>query len=309
MRMDQPSSHNSPEFSHGSFEFEFDRNFEVTAVTVGKNPPRNEDVVAIGDGYLIVADGATDKSGLRFEEDPTTGSYKTGGEVAASITATIASTSGATGVELIRDVTRAIRDYYTTHDPEALTDSAYRFATTLICARIVGDTLVMTQVGDSFFRINGVAYANNKEVDAIRAGERIAKINELAALRPDGMPTESDIAAGRAAIQNELNRQHLLQNNANDPLGYGVLDGADVPEAFIKTFEFPLAEIETIELASDGYYSAFPSEATTAAWEAIHQRQLEVDPYNIGEFPSTKGSSDGRPGDDRSVIIARRIHT
>jgi hypothetical protein len=177
----------------------------------------------------------------------------------------------------------------------------------MVAARAVGDRLVVTQVGDSFFRINGTVYENNKAVDTIRASERIKKIQELARLRPDGVPTKVDIAAGREAIQDELNKQHLLQNNIDDPLGYGVLDGTTVPDRFVKVYEFELDAVSSLELVSDGYYGAFPDDATVPAWEAVHRRQLETDPYNIGEFPSTKGSSNGRPGDDRAVIIAHRI--
>jgi hypothetical protein len=295
-----------PEMLEGAAEF--DRNFEVITFAEGKMPSRNEDVVAVGDKYLVIADGATDKTGLQFEKDPETGLYKTGGEIAASIAAAIAGASEKTGLALVQEVTDGIRSYYAEHNPEALTDSAYRFATTIVAARIVGDRFVVTQVGDSLFRINGTTvYENNKAVDKLRASERIRKIQELAELRPNGIPTELDIAAGREAIQDELNKQHLLQNNVDDPLGYGVLDGTAVPDRFVKIYDFPLDSITTFELVSDGYYGAFPDEATVPAWEAVHRRQLETDPYNIDEFPSNKSSRNGQAGYDRSVIISHKI--
>ena len=286
---------------------EFDANFEVVTFTEGKKSPFNEDAIAVGTKYVVIADGATDKTGLKFEEDPNTKAYKTGGEIAATIAVAVAGRSERTGSALVQEITEEIRGYYSEHNPEALTDSAYRFATTMVAARIVGDRLIVTQVGDSFFRINGTVYENNKSVDTLRANERIRKIKDLTRLRPDGKPTELDIAAGREAIQDKLNKQHHLQNNVNDPLGYGVLDGSEVPDRFVKVYDFPLDSITTLELVSDGYYGAFPDEATVPAWEAIHRHQLETDPYNIGEFPSTKGSNNGQPGDDRSVIIVRRV--
>lgn len=158
----------------------------------------------------------------------------------------------------------------------------------MVTARIVGDKLIVTQIGDTSFRINGRdEYKNDKEVDAINASLRKKYIEET-----------GDIPGGREHIMPRLKEQHKLQNNADDPLGYGFLDGSPVPTKFIRNFSFELSAIETLELVTDGYFGAFPPEPTIEAYETLHQHIESVDPYKIGPFASTKTS------DDRTAVIA-----
>ena len=56
--MNESFPQTSPEVSQQSAEFSPD--FHVETFTAGKKPPRNEDVVAVGANYLVIADAATD---------------------------------------------------------------------------------------------------------------------------------------------------------------------------------------------------------------------------------------------------------
>lgn len=263
--------------------------FTLLSFTAGKNPDRNEDVFGSNTDTLVLADGATDKAGIRYEEDTQTGAYKTGGEVAANIVVQTALATDLNGKDLANAITEEIKRYYTKHAPQALEDSAYRFASMMAVARIVGYELVITQIGDVAFRINGKdEYKNDKEIDLINAN-----------LRKEYVAKTGDIPGGREHILPRLKEQHKLQNNGEDTLGYGTLDGSPVPEKFIRTFSFPLAEVHILELVTDGYFGAFPAEATIEAYEELHVHIETVDPHKIGDFPSTKTS------DDRTVLIAK----
>lgn len=251
-------------------------------LSVGKNPPKNEDMVGYGDTTLVLSDGATDKSGQDFDG-------RTGGEIAAELVTEVCLSSRANGVELVEEISEKLRALYERINPGALEDSAFRFAATLLSARIIDGQLIITQVGDSSFRINGVdGYTNNKLVDQLTANARKEYIE-----------TTGDIEGSRDFIMPLLKAQHKYQNSSSLPLGYGVIDGTAVPEQFVKVYTFPADSVHTIEIASDGYYNVFPDKAEVAAYEALHQHIEEVDPNKCKDFASTKLS------DDRTVMIAK----
>ncbi len=280
--------------------YEFHPEFTVDAFTKGKKSECNEDSLVIAENCLAVFDGATDKTGLKFEEDPESGLFRTGGEIASRIGAKVVAQSNAVGIELAKNINSAISSYYEQYNPKAINDSSFRFATTMVAAKILDDTLVVTQIGDSWYRINGEPFTNDKKVDEIRAQERQAKIKELL---KEGVPVEEAAVQGREAILPELKKQHLLQNNPDDKLGYGALDGSEVPnqEPYIIVKEFALSDISTIDIVSDGYPILENSESTVENFENEFRRVEEEDPYHYIINPGTK------PGiDDRTVVIATR---
>lgn len=253
----------------------------IEQFTEGKNPPKNEDLMGYNENTIVLSDGATDKSGQDFEG-------RTGGELAAEVVVKVSLGSEKTGEALVTDITTALNSLYEKINPNALNDSAYRFAATLVVAKLVNDQLIITQVGDSSFRINGKeTYTNNKIVDALTATTRKHYI-ELT----------GDVAGSRDYIMPLLKVQHIYQNNADSPLGYGVIDGSPVPPKFIQTFTFNKDDVTTLELVSDGYYGVFPEATTVDAYEALHKHIEETDPNKCGEFASTKLS------DDRTIVIA-----
>lgn len=100
------------------------------------------------------------------------------------------------------------------------------------------------------------------------------------------------------------NGQGKFQNSADLALGYGVIDGFPVPPKFIDSTSIPLADVETIELFSDGYFSAAKTFGT-AAWEAEFERVESEDPHKIGRYMSTKGTTDVALTDDRTYLGVR----
>jgi len=254
----------------------------IETFSVGKNPPRNEDLIGHNETTIVLSDGATDKTGQDFEG-------RSGGELAAQVVVETCLNSDLYGDSLVDEVTSNLSALYGIINPNALTDSAYRFAATMVAAKLVGDKLIITQVGDSLFRVNGSdLYANSKDVDVLTANTRKNYIE-----------TTGDIAGSRDFIMPLLKVQHKYQNNSEAPLGYGVIDGTPVPPKFVKTYIFNRGDVDTLEIVSDGYYGAFPETLSIAAYEALHEKIEQTDPNKCGEFASTKLS------DDRTVVITR----
>lgn len=92
-----------------------------------------------------------------------------------------------------------------------------------------------------------------------------------------------------------------------DPAAFGaeVIDGLADPTPHALCSDLDLADIETLEIFSDGY-PAIPDAPDLAAWEAALRQADAVDPDRIGPYASTKGCAPGRFGDDRTILIARR---
>lgn len=257
--------------------------FTITdSFTQGKQPPKNEDKFANTDTALILSDGATDKSGQSFDG-------RTGGEVASELVVNACLNNEETGEALVELATKAVNDFYRAHNPKALEDSALRISATLVAAKIIDDSLVVTQVGDSAIRINGTdIYDNDAALNIVTAQTRKNYIQAT-----------GDVATSRDFIMPLLKAQHVYQNNPDAPIGFGVIDGTPVPAKFVKTYTFLLDQIITIELVSDGYYGAFPAEVSAAAYEAIFSEVEQEDPDKCKKYPSTKTS------DDRTVVIAK----
>lgn len=98
--------------------------------------------------------------------------------------------------------------------------------------------------------------------------------------------------------------QGQFQNITGPVLGYGAIDGFAVPGCYVETRSYPLSDIETIELFSDGYFKP-GSGFGVAAWEAAFQEVEAEDPHKIGRYMSTKGTTASQLTDDRSYLGVR----
>lgn len=95
-----------------------------------------------------------------------------------------------------------------------------------------------------------------------------------------------------------------FQNVTGPVLGYGGLDGFAVPGRYIETRSYALADIETIELFSDGYFK-LGNGFGTAAWEEAFREVEAEDPHKIGRYMSTKGTTATMLTDDRTYLGVR----
>jgi hypothetical protein len=102
-------------------------------------------------------------------------------------------------------------------------------------------------------------------------------------------------------VDGGISSQRIFSNHPDYDLGYGVLDGFEVAERHIFAASYPLAEVEQLELFSDGYF-AEPDAFGVAAWEASFAEVERIDPDKIGSFASGKGSTPESWTDDRTYL-------
>ncbi len=98
--------------------------------------------------------------------------------------------------------------------------------------------------------------------------------------------------------------QGNFQNVTDRVLGYGGLDGFELPSKYIVTKRYPISEIDTIELFSDGYFE-LGAEFGTASWEDAFRQVEKEDLHKIGRYMSVKGTTEVQLTDDRTYLGIR----
>lgn len=253
---------------------------KVQTFSKGKIENKNEDYFDYNEICLVIADGATDKSGRKYDN-------KTGGELVSQIVVKECLSSNLNGIELVNHLNESVKKLYT--DISILNEiqnPKFRFTCGFICIRIVGDKILITYLGDLGFRINGSEiYQETKQIDIDNSEARSKYIRET-----------NDVNGSRDHIMPLLLKQFEYQNNPQEPLGYGVIDGTHTPTKFVKSFEYDLGKIHTIELFSDGYFDV-PQEASIEAWEKSFEKVEKEDPDKWKKYKSTKSK------DDRTIVI------
>jgi len=252
----------------------------VQTFSKGKIENKNEDYFDHNKTSFVIADGATDKSGKNYNG-------KTGGElVSRSIVKECLSTD-LNGIKLVNHLNNKIKELYADLNiTDEIQDPKFRFTCGFICIRVFGDKIVITYLGDLGFRINGSEiYQEKSQIDVDNSEARSKYIQET-----------NDIDGSRNHIIPLLHKQFKYQNNPQDTLGYGVIDGTDTPAKFVKTFEYDLDKIHSIELFSDGYFDV-PKEVSIEAWEKSFEKVEKEDPDKWKKYKSTKSK------DDRTIAI------
>lgn len=175
----------------------------------------------------------------------------------------------------------------------------------LACAQIVDNTLVITQLGTVGVRINKQwIYVEKNQLDIFHAQSRI-EIIQKACIKTPEMPLEAISKLGMESIYPLLYKQVVaFLNNSDHPFGYGAIDGRWVPEKFIRVTSYPLSEIDTVELFTDGYFK-ISDKCSIENWESAFKEVELEDPYKIHAYPATRGSTKSMYTDDRTVLIAR----
>lgn len=255
---------------------------KVQTFSKGKIENRNEDYFGYNENCFVIADGATDKSGRKYDN-------KTGGELVSRIVVKECLSTKLNGIELVNQLNTKIKElYYKLEILEDIKDPKYRFTCGFICARLENNKLIITYLGDMGLRINGVeVYQETKQIDIDNSEERSKYIRET-----------SDVKGSRNHIMPLLLKQFKYQNNPQVPLGYGVLDGTKTPSKFIKTFEYNIDKAKIIELFSDGYFDV-PQEVSIEAWEKTFEKVEKEDPDKWKKYKSTKSK------DDRTIAIIK----
>lgn len=149
------------------------------------------------------------------------------------------------------------------------------------------------RVGDCGVRIDANLHRRVMRVDAVNAEFRAAFLKSF----PVAERAEQ-AARARALIVPLLERQHRFANRSGD-LGYGVINGSQVPDEFIEVFDVPSTSAEVV-LCSDGYPDW---SGTLRAAEDTLADLLRRDPLCVDDLLGTKGVSPGMTSfDDRAWL-------
>lgn len=98
-----------------------------------------------------------------------------------------------------------------------------------------------------------------------------------------------------------VNAQGAYQNDASTILGYSALDGFEIPSSLVHFERIPRADVETIELFSDGYFRP-GADFGVASWEEAFRDVEREDPSKVILYPSPKGSTAKHWTDDRTYL-------
>ena len=253
-----------------------------------------EDGLFFSSHYLVVVDGASDKTGHRFDGH-------TGGWICKeTILEVFRSLPGSEAPErIVGVINEALRERYKAYDIDYRNDPQVRFSASLIWYDF--DAHALYAVGDCKARIDGKPYnAEEKTVDRLHSELRC----EVLALQERDLSQPLEHDPGRDYILPLLKNQTEYQNRADAPesLQYWVIDGTDIPDEEIRRWSFSEPP-RVIELSSDGY-AEFPSEMSVSGYEATLKELLEEDPNLAHRVKSTKGLKPGNTSfDDRTILI------
>ena len=195
---------------------------KVQTFSKGKTENKNEDYFDYNETCFVIADGATDKSGKKYND-------KTGGELVSRIVVKECLSTNLNGTKLVIHLNKKVKELYADLNIiNEIQDPKFRFTCGFICIRIIDNKILITYLGDLGFRINGSEiYQETKQIDIDNSEARSKYIRET-----------NDVNGSRNHIMPLLLKQFEYQNNPAEPLGYGVIDGTNTPAKFIK-FEVP----------------------------------------------------------------------
>ncbi|MGF7452797.1 hypothetical protein [Pasteurella bettyae] len=261
-----------------------------------KNNTMCENGLFFNDYYLAVFDGATDKSGKKYDG-------KKGGRVSRDIIQEVFQSlpAGTDKEKIITLINEKFKNFYAKYpDIDFKNTPHLRPTATLIWYDLTKNELIA--IGDSKARIDNVKYNNEvKYVDELNSTLRVKILKDLKLTNEQ--IEENDI--GRFYIMPLLTRQSEFQNNPNAPKAfqYWAIDGFDIPISELKVWKFDKTP-KVIELSSDGY-ETYPKDITIDAYENTLKQELSEDPLRI-KNPSTKGITKGNyTFDDRAILIYR----
>ena len=249
-----------------------------------------EDGVVVTEYHAAVIDGATDKTGARFEG-------ALGGKFAMQVCAEVIARL-APEVDVFTAVQKITEELGARLPKELATEDR----PSAVMAIYSAPRREIWRLGDVAIWHNGMPRGGDlprKLLDFHAAGVRAAVLSaELAIGRSVDELLHND--CGRSAILPLLMRQGVFANNSDaGDWGYGVVNGQSVPFSFIE--KIPVPDVShTVILASDGYPLVLPTLEET---EKHLRGLLQEDPLCIGPLRGTKGvRPDAESYDDRTYL-------
>jgi hypothetical protein len=262
---------------------------EKSIVSKTENPEDCEDGLVVTEDFAAIIDGATDKSGRRYND-------LTGGRFAMLIVA-----------DALNELPAQIDAHNAVDQFSAVLNR--RLQTDLLPAEDLPSAVAtiysaarreIWQIGDVGFWFAGRPIEQpRKRVDQVNSAMRAAVLKaEL--LSGASLDDLADRDPGREAILPLLTRQGRFANNLSaGELAYAALDGRTVPDELISVEPVPDDVVEVV-IASDGYPLILP---TLAEAEIALAELLIADPLCIDQLSGTKAPSSGkRSFDDRTYL-------
>lgn len=253
-------------------------------------PEQCEDGIVVTSEFAAVIDGATDKTGHRYEG-------LTGGRYAM-----LACSDALRSLEPKADHLAAAEHLTGTlarRLPHGLAPRERPEAVVAVYSRARRE---IWQIGDVGFWHAGIPEAETnvrKIADRYAADVRAAIIRvELAAGAEMSALARDD--PGRRALGSLLTSQASFRNNpAAREFAYPGVDGSTIPASLITIRKIP-EDVTQLVIASDGYPRILP---TLGASEEMLTRLLTIDPLCIDELRGTKGVAPGNKSfDDRAYL-------
>jgi hypothetical protein len=218
----------------------------------GKGKPEAcEDRLVITPHFVAVIDGATSSAPLA--------SGKAGGIVAAEAIARVVQTLPADcdALTFVKLATQAVHED-TGHWPDESKNRP--------CAAVVVYSAARQEVWrvcDGHFMLDGQAYLGEKYIDTIPYTYRSTIIRGRLKLGISAVAEELELARTTKPLKAYTDLQAAYNNDPDDRMGYGVINGLPVPEKFIEIHS--ARGVTEIVLCSDGFFAPAPSLAAGLA--------------------------------------------
>jgi hypothetical protein len=253
----------------------------------GKGKPEAcEDRLVITPHFVAVIDGATSSAPLA--------SGKAGGIVAAEAIARVVQglPADCDVANFVKLATQAVYDD-TGHWPDESKNRP--------CAAVVVYSAARQEVWricDGHFMLDGKAYLGDKLIDIISYTYRSTMIRGRLKLGLSTLEEELELARSTKPIKTYTDLQAAYENDLQDRLGYGVINGLPVPEKFIEVHS--TQGVSEIVLCSDGFFAPAP---TLAAGLAELARLKTEDPLLCLQVNGSRPfPTEGRFFDDTTYV-------
>ena len=116
-------------------------------------------------------------------------------------------------------------------------------------------------------------------------------------LMPDAMDCLADMVSRGIS-----GGQYQYANQLGHSLAYASVDGSQTRGKDLLYFSRPMADVQSIELFTDGYMSCPQGGVSVMDWEANFAKDEAQDPEKIGRYAGVKGSTEAYFSDDRTVL-------
>jgi len=256
----------------------------------------NEDFLVTTDHFVLVVDGATDKTGYVVE------GMKGGRFVAKAVAELHQSGELPPDIDMAGWIEAVTRKVDAELNRVSWPDDIQRPAASVLAYSV--QRREMFRVGDCHYRIDSVDFPGGKEIDDFHGNTRAEKLKAclLAGASVSDL-LEND--PGRDLIVQSLANQYKFANATVGRFAYPVVNGDRVPSHIMEK-PVPVSPGSFVVMTSDGF--DFPKSTVTDTLAAQEQSYF-VDPLRIGldgARASTKGLVAGMTQHDDQTYVSFR---